>query len=343
MSKKILNSIASDKTNKITLTQRIESTEKQWIISRSMKQNLPLVEGCFLSSSFDNGFSIGGGNSNELMDKTVVSVASAALIITILLQGELHFAYDDLTFDLNASEQALGVAVNLTKPANFKRNIVQSNHVKKLHLMFTPEWIRTRLGSHCSMAEFTQQHKNNATFTITPSIFQLVATIISSRSPTDFSESIKLEAMSYALFSEIIEILIQRQGVQSHLAKPHTPSISQGQVNSLKHKNKKTQKTIEDIVSYIEAHLNQRLSLEKIAENFSMSASNLQRIFKQELSLTVSSYIRYRRLEIAKYNLQQGLMGVTEAAYEAGYHHPANFTHAFKKIFGYPPTTFVKN
>ena len=343
MSKKILSSIQSEKTNKITLTQRIESTENQWIISHSMKQNLPLVEGCFLSSNFNNGFSISGGNSNELMDKTVLSVAPAALIITILLQGKLHFGYDDLTFNLNASEQALGVAVNLTKPANFKRNIVQSNHVRKLHLMFTPEWIRMRLGSHCSMAEFTQQHKNNAIFTITPSIFQLAANILSSSSPSEFNESVKLEAISYGLFSEIIEILIQRQGVQSHLIKPQTPSISQSQVKSLKHKNKKTHKTIEDIVSYIEAHLNQTLSLKKIAENFSMSASNLQRIFKQELSLTVSSYIRYRRLEIAKYNLEQGLMGVTEAAYEAGYHHPANFTHAFKKIFGYPPTNFVKN
>jgi len=343
MSKERLNAIPSRKTNKITLTQCIERTEKQWIISRSMKQNSPLVEGCFLSSSFNNGFSIGGGSSNELIDKTVVAVAPAALIITILLQGKLHFGYDDLTFDLDASEEALGVAVNLTKPANFKRNIVQSNHVKKLHLMLTPEWIRTRLGTHCSMAEFTQQHKNNAIFTMTPSIFQLAASILSSPSPSEFNESVKLEAMSYKLFSEIIEILIQRQGVPSHLIKPDSPSISQREVKSLKHKNKKTHKTSEDIVSYIEAHLNKSLSLEKIAENFSMSASNLQRIFKQELSVTVSSYIRYRRLEIAKYNLEQGLMGVTEAAYEAGYHHPANFTHAFKKIFTYPPTTFVKN
>ena len=44
-----------------------------------------------------------------------------------------------------------------------------------------------------------------------------------------------------------------------------------------------------------------------------MSASNLQRKFKQELGLTVNSYIRYRRLEIAKYHLEQGLMSVTEA------------------------------
>lgn len=343
MSKKTLSSIQAEKTNKITLTQRIESTEKQWIMSRGMKQNAPLIEGCFLSSSFNNGFSICGGNSDELTDTTVVSVAPAALIVTILLQGKLSFGYDDLIFDLDSSTQALGVAVSLTKPANFRRDIRQSNHVKKLHLMFTPEWIRTRLGNHCSMTEFTQLHKNNTTFAITPSIFEMAAKIISSPSPSEFSESVKLEAMSYGLFSEIIEVLIQSKKLQSNLINAQKYTVNASRLKAPKHTNKKTYRTIEDIVGYIEANLDQTLSLEKIAENFSMSTSNLQRIFKQELDLTVNSYIRYRRLEIAKYHLEQGLMGVTEAAYEAGYHHPANFTHAFKKEFGHPPTLFVKN
>ena len=97
------------------------------------------------------------------------------------------------------------------------------------------------------------------------------------------------------------------------------------------------------MLGYIENNLSQPLCLEKIAQKFSMSISNLQRKFKQELGLTVKNYIRYRRLEIAKYHLEQGLISVTEASYEAGYHHPANFTHAFKKTFGHPPKNFAKH
>lgn len=88
---------------------------------------------------------------------------------------------------------------------------------------------------------------------------------------------------------------------------------------------------MENIVSYIETHLEQELSLEHIAEVFSMSVSNLQRRFKQSLNMTVNGYIRYRRLEIARVHLERGLVSITEAAYEAGYHHPSNFTNAFKK------------
>lgn len=74
-----------------------------------------------------------------------------------------------------------------------------------------------------------------------------------------------------------------------------------------------------------------------------MSVSNLQRRFKQSLDMTVSGYIRHRRLEIARQNLEHGLMSITEAAYEAGYHHPSNFTNAFKKVFGVAPHEVVNS
>jgi AraC-like DNA-binding protein len=36
-------------------------------------------------------------------------------------------------------------------------------------------------------------------------------------------------------------------------------------------------------------------------------------------------------------------MSITEAAYEAGYHHPSNFTSAFKKVFGVAPHEVVNS
>ena len=99
---------------------------------------------------------------------------------------------------------------------------------------------------------------------------------------------------------------------------------------------------IEDIISYIEINLDQPLSLESIARRFSMSVSNLQRRFKQSYNLTINGYIRHRRLDIARLHLERGLVSITEAAYEAGYQHPSNFTNAFKKAFGVPPHELAK-
>lgn len=54
-------------------------------------------------------------------------------------------------------------------------------------------------------------------------------------------------------------------------------------------------------------------------------------------------YIRHRRLNIARQHLERGLVSITEAAYEAGYQHPSNFTNAFKKAFGVPPHALAKH
>jgi AraC-like DNA-binding protein len=94
---------------------------------------------------------------------------------------------------------------------------------------------------------------------------------------------------------------------------------------------------IEAVICFIEIHLDQELSLKMLAEHFSMSVSNIQRRFKQSYNMTINGYIRLRRLEIARQHLERGLVSITEAAYEAGYQHPSNFTNAFKKTFGVPP------
>jgi AraC-like DNA-binding protein len=339
MNERIGNTI---KMRKTTLTQRVDNAEKQWIISQGMHQNFKIVEGHLLSSHFDNGFSIGGGNTKELTTTRVVAVAPPSLIITILLEGKLKFGYDDLSFDLNAMNQALGIAVNLTKPANFRREVLQSNHIKKLHLTFTPTWIRNRLGNHCDITDFITGHKNHHFFQITPSIYQMASDIISFNAPNSFIQSIKLEALAHSLLTEVIEQLIISQKKQAISMKGDNAIKRQSNIPIQIVANKNIDRTVESILGYIESNLSQALTLEKVAESFSMSVSNLQRKFKQELSLTVNSYIRYRRLEIAKYHLEQGLISITEAAYEAGYHHPANFTHAFKKTFGHPPTIFAK-
>ncbi|KQB08598.1 hypothetical protein XV94_13605 [Vibrio metoecus] len=48
------------------------------------------------------------------------------------------------------------------------------------------------------------------------------------------------------------------------------------------------------------------------------------------------------RLQLARQQLERGLVSITEAAYEAGYLHPSNFTAAFKKAFGISPQAFLE-
>jgi len=327
------NSDNNDKLQKVALTQKLKDTEREFIVNSGTSKKTVLITGHFLTSHFGNGASVQGGNTDELINSMIVSTTEPSLIVTILLRGTLNFGYDDLQFNLDSSQQAQGVIVNLNKPANFKRRIVKHNHVEKLNLIFTPQWLRQRLGHHCHLSQFLTAHKSHMAFKITASILALSKHIISSSSPTSFAESVKLEALSNKMFSEIIDQVSENITRVS----PALVSNTSQKKNESKLRNAEKNEKIEEMISYIEAHLTQSLPLEKIADKFAMSISNLQSKFKQQLGLTVNSYVRHRRLEIAKYQLEQGLVSVTEAAYEAGYHHPANFTKAFKKIFGCPP------
>ncbi|MCK6265849.1 AraC family transcriptional regulator [Vibrio sp. ZSDE26] len=337
------------KIRKIALTEKIEDTEKQFIVSRGEKNSSSLVEGHFVSYDCGNGFTIHGGDSHELINSNIISVAPKSMIITILLEGQLEFAYDDLSFDLDTSfdveqserhsdsplsvkeHRAKAVMVNLTKPANFRRHIRKGHNILKLNLVFEPQWIKARLGDKCPFSQFLQVHKNHSQLTIGSEATKLAKQIIKCGLPMTFKQKLEFESLSYSLLSTLLcqfTLCMQSNPIQKPSKKDNAP----GKVDS----------RVEEIIGFIESQLDHPLSLENVALRFSMSVSNLQRKFKQQFGLTVNSYIRYRRLEIAKQHLEQGLVSVTEAAYEAGYQHPANFTHAFKKTFGRPPTTYAK-
>lgn len=271
------------KRKKVVLTQLIGDSEEKMIICSGIKPNVALIEGRFVSSRFGgNGFYVHGGESDELINSTCISTAPSSLIVTLLLQGKINFAYDELDFNFDASLQPLGVAVNLTKPVNFRRDITKNNHVKKLHLVLSPSWLEGRLGDNGRLSEFMLVHKNHKLLHISALILTTTNKILALKSPSSFLESIRLEALSYALLAEITEQLVINQKVT--LA--GTECLTADDVTTKDATNlDKSSGKIENILSYIECHLDQSLLLEQIATQFSMSISNLQRTFKQQLGV----------------------------------------------------------
>ncbi|ULN65984.1 AraC family transcriptional regulator [Vibrio gigantis] len=341
-------------TKKVALTKKLEQTEKQIIVTQGQTKQTSLAEGKFLSYQYNDQIFVHGGRCIELVDSNIVSTAHSAILITILLEGKLTFGYDDLEFDLDASTGPQGVVVNLAKPANFRRSLIQGNKMNKVNILVKPQWVEPRLSDHGSSKSFLDSHKAFYELELNPDIIRLTNTLTSQATPTNFQDKLVVETLTQQLLAltlsqmpiqccqqctsddDLISATSADLGFTSHntdssenIAKPST--------------SKTFDAKIEDIISYIEINLDQQLSLESIASQFSMSISNLQRRFKQSYNLTINGYIRQRRLDIARQHLERGLVSITEAAYEAGYQHPSNFTNAFKKAFGVPPHALAKN
>lgn len=335
-------------TQRIALTKKLEQTENQIIVTQGQAKQTSLAEGKFLSYQYNGHIFVHGGRCIELVDSNIVSTAHSAILITILLEGKLTFSYDDLEFDLDASDGPRGVVVNLAKPANFRRSLIQGNKINKINILIKPQWVEPRISDHCSSKSFLDSHKAFYDLQINADIVQLTRSLTSQATPINFQDKLVVETLTQQLLAQTlsqmpIQCCHQCTSDDSHTNTESTdPVIASHNTNSsvnldMASTSKSFDAKIEDIISYIEINLDQQLSLESIASKFSMSISNLQRRFKQSYNLTINGYIRYRRLDIARQHLERGLVSITEAAYEAGYQHPSNFTSAFKKTFGVPP------
>ena len=90
------------------------------------------------------------------------------------------------------------------------------------------------------------------------------------------------------------------------------------------------------ILRYINRHLTEDLSLEKLCERFFISKSQLNRNFKKSNGSTVWEYITAKRLLLAKEMLKESARP-TEVYLKCGFNDYVTFYKAYKKYFGVSP------
>lgn len=100
---------------------------------------------------------------------------------------------------------------------------------------------------------------------------------------------------------------------------------------------------VKKIVDYIETHIDDDLSLDKIAAALNYSKFYIARIFTEEAKCTVYKYIQGCRLTLAAQKLVQTEQPIVEIAYEAHYDSQQAFTLAFKRFYGCTPKIYRKN
>jgi len=95
---------------------------------------------------------------------------------------------------------------------------------------------------------------------------------------------------------------------------------------------------INKAIDYIEAHLDGSIDLKKAAQCALQSEYHLSRLFTQLFDISLSEYIRRRRLTLAAYELQNNKIRVIDVALKYGYESADAFGRAFKKLHGITPS-----
>lgn len=101
---------------------------------------------------------------------------------------------------------------------------------------------------------------------------------------------------------------------------------------------------INQVILYINTHLDEDLALHKLANIACFSAFHFHRIFTTITGETLNNYIVRKRLEkIASILLQGTDEPLSNLAYKYGFKNPSSFSRSFKKFYGVSPTEFIEN
>ena len=101
-------------------------------------------------------------------------------------------------------------------------------------------------------------------------------------------------------------------------------------------------KQVAEAIDYIYVHIMDRITIQELASAISISPAHLSRIFKQETGISVSEYIRQRKIDMAKNLLRFSNYDFVEIAVMLSYSSQSHFIQHFRSQTGMTPKAYRK-
>lgn len=99
-------------------------------------------------------------------------------------------------------------------------------------------------------------------------------------------------------------------------------------------------KPIDYAMEFIETNIKEKLTAQQIAEKAGYSVYHFCRVFALQKGMPLMDYVSKRRLSVARTELTKGKK-IIDIAVDYGYETASGFAKAFRKEFGYSPTTYA--
>lgn len=100
---------------------------------------------------------------------------------------------------------------------------------------------------------------------------------------------------------------------------------------------------IAQAISYLKENFSEKLNIDDVAKQVNMAPSSFYRNFRKLTSVSPLQYLKQLKLYEAQRLMLSGEHNAESASYLIGYESPTQFNREYKKLFGNPPKTDVKN
>jgi len=105
----------------------------------------------------------------------------------------------------------------------------------------------------------------------------------------------------------------------------------------------KYRKEVREVIEYLIRHLDQKITLEVLADHVNMNNNHLSRLFKKETDKTIVHYLNELRLERARELLKNRDLSVKSVAEGVGIPDQFYFNRLFRRRYGQNPTDYKKS
>jgi AraC family transcriptional regulator len=136
------------------------------------------------------------------------------------------------------------------------------------------------------------------------------------------------------IYAETLGLLLSLELSRVGHRMPTQPSPARGGL---------TRRQVRQVVDYMEANLQNDVSLSDLAGLLNLSRFHFVRTFKQSTGLPPHRFLMARRIERAKDLLAQPGLSISEVSRRAGFHGVTQFTRSFRRLTGTTPSGFRRD
>lgn len=243
--------------------------------------------------------------------------------IIIFISGNVTYLIEGKTYNLKPWDILLVNSNEIHKPI-----IDQSEIYERIIIWVNSSFLLQHNDSQCNLLtcfELAAEKKINL-IRLSSEILVGIKNLLSQMEDTQSSLEFGSKVLKNALFLQfIVQLNRMYLGIETNTEHPDI----------------QYDESIEQILEYINANLNEDLSMDKLASVFYLSKYYLMRKFKQQTGYTVHNYILQKRLIAANALIRKG-KSITSTCIECGFGDYSNFVRAFKKNFGLSPKKHYK-
>lgn len=230
--------------------------------------------------------------------------------ILIVIEGDMNLWLDEIPYHINRLAifhigKSAFMHLTMNKPSTYYLLYYKAD------VVYTDAFIQ-----HLHM-EHRPFHKNFSCVPTNPIAIDLLMQNMYIKWKTgSFEEHLTVKILFYELIYRIFHELTEEQG------KPHPIDLAA------------------QALMYMEQHMDEALTMQKLADSLTISSRHLLRVFKARYGMGPQQYLLQRRMEVAKQHLQKNERTIKAIANHLGYEDEYYFSRAFKKQVGVAPSIY---